>query len=65
VLEHLIGVARARGYRRLSLETGTTVAFLPARQLYASAGFTPCPPFGGYTPSEHNTFMTLRLDADG
>ncbi len=36
-------------------------AFGPARALYASAGFTPCGPFGGYQPSPDNTFLTLRL----
>ncbi len=58
---HLIGVARDRGMHRLSLETGTMTAFAPARALYASVGFTPCGPFGGYRPSPDNTFMTLRL----
>ena len=54
-------VARDRGMRRVSLETGTMAAFGPARALYASAGFTPCGPFGGYQPSPDNTFLTLRL----
>jgi putative acetyltransferase len=31
LLAHLLGVARAHGYRRVSLETGTTTAFAPAR----------------------------------
>ncbi len=30
MLDHLISVARERGYRRVSLETGTTDAFAPA-----------------------------------
>lgn len=58
---HLIALARDRGLRRVSLETGTMPAFAPARALYASLGFTPCGPFGGYRPSPDNTFMTLRL----
>ncbi|HEY9244130.1 MAG TPA: GNAT family N-acetyltransferase [Streptosporangiaceae bacterium] len=58
---HLIGLARDRGLRRVSLETGTMAAFAPARALYASLGFTPCGPFGGYQPSPDNTFMTLLL----
>jgi putative acetyltransferase len=37
MLTHLIGVARDRGYNRLSLETDSTVGFAPARALYASA----------------------------
>lgn len=62
MLGHLIGVARERGCRRVSLETGSMDAFAPARSLYASAGFTPCGPFGEYSPSRSSTFMTLSLD---
>jgi hypothetical protein len=58
-----VEVARTRGFRRVSLETGTTAAFAPARALYQSAGFIPCGPFAGYQPSEDNLFMTLDLDA--
>lgn len=61
LLNHLIGVARDRGYRRISLETGTMAAFGPARSLYAGAGFEPCGPFADYQPSPSNTFMTLSL----
>jgi len=61
MLDHLIGVARERGCDRVSLETGTMAAFAPARALYASAGFTPCGPFGSYAESPSNTFMTLAL----
>jgi putative acetyltransferase len=47
----------------VSLETGTMAEFGPARALYASAGFTPCGPFGEYGLSRNSTFMTMRLDA--
>jgi putative acetyltransferase len=61
MLGHLLGVACARGFRRVSLETGTMAVFAPARALYASAGFTPCGPFADYQPSADNCFMTLEL----
>jgi putative acetyltransferase len=61
MLQHLIVVARDRGLRRLSLETGSVTAFEPARALYARAGFVACGPFGGYTESPNRTFMTLDL----
>jgi putative acetyltransferase len=61
MVEHLIGAARDHGFGRLSLETGSTQAFAPARSLYAEAGFTPCGPFGDYPPGRGNTFMTLAL----
>jgi putative acetyltransferase len=60
---HLIGVARDRGFRRVSLETGSMAAFAPARSLYASTGFRPCGPFGDYSPSRNSIFMTLSLVA--
>jgi putative acetyltransferase len=63
MLGHLLGVARDRGVRQVSLETGTVAAFAPARALYASAGFRPCGPFGGYQPVDTSTFMTLDLPA--
>jgi putative acetyltransferase len=63
LLDHLLAAARARGYRRVSLETGTTADFAPARALYHSAGFVPCGPFASYQPSEDNFFMTLDLEA--
>jgi putative acetyltransferase len=61
MLTHLLEVARAQGFRRVSLETGTMAAFAAARALYRSAGFVSCGPFGGYQPSEDNFFMTLEL----
>ncbi|HEX9258458.1 MAG TPA: GNAT family N-acetyltransferase [Acidimicrobiales bacterium] len=64
VLDHLLGVARARGYRRVSLETGTMEAFGPARRMYEHAGFTVCPPFGEYTDNEHSVCMTVVLRGD-
>jgi putative acetyltransferase len=63
IVEHIIAFARLQGYRRLSLETGTMDAFTPARTLYAKAGFEPCGPFGEYTPSPYNTWMTMVLDS--
>ncbi len=58
MLDHLIGVARDRGYHRVSLETGSMAAFAPARMLYAKAGFVECEPFADYRPSPNSTFMT-------
>ena len=61
MVEYLIGVARDHGFRRVSLETGSTQAFAAARSMYAQAGFTPCGPFGDYPPGRGNTFMTRAL----
>ena len=65
ILAHLVGEARARGYHRLSLETGSMEAFRPARRLYERAGFSHCGPFAGYRPDPNSVFMTLDLAMGG
>ena len=61
LLEHLVGVARERGYRELFLETGKQAAFAPAHALYRSAGFTDCGPFGAYDDNGSSVFMRMPL----
>jgi putative acetyltransferase len=61
MLQHLEGEARAMGLTRLSLETGAEPIFVPARELYARAGYAECPPFGSYRPDPHSIFMTKAL----
>jgi len=61
VLVHLLGVARARGYRRVSLETGRTAAFAPAATLYRKYGFVECPAFADYVIDDFSQCMTLTL----
>jgi putative acetyltransferase len=63
MVEHILVVAQERGYRRVSLETGTMDAFAQARALYRTVGFTPCEPFGEYTRNPHSICMTLVLRA--
>ena len=61
MLRHIIAAAKARGYCRLSLETGSMAAFQAARALYRGHGFEQCAPFAGYRPDPNSVFMTLRL----
>lgn len=61
LMRHILREARARGYRRLSLETGTPDAFAPARALYERFGFEECGPFGDYAEDPYSVFMTLAL----
>jgi putative acetyltransferase len=61
ILVHIVDEARRRGYRRLSLETGSQDSFRPAQTLYESAGFRCCGPFGDYTHDPNSVFMTLEL----
>ena len=61
MLDALLGDARSRGIRRVSLETGAADFFWPAHRLYAKAGFDECEPFGSYAEDPHSLFLTLRL----
>ena len=61
ILDHLLAVARARGYRRVSLETGSGPAFEPALALYRRHGFVNGEPFGDYVASEFNQFLHLDV----
>lgn len=61
MLDHLIAEARARGYRRLSLETGGNDQFAPARAMYRRAGFDECGPFADYTDTGFSRYFTMAL----
>lgn len=61
LLQHIIGEAERRRYRRLSLETGSMAYFEPARELYARFGFVPCGPFADYKEDPNSVFMTKDL----
>ena len=60
-LEHIMAEARARGMKRLWLETGSAAAFAPALRLYESAGFARCAPFDGYVDDPFSIFMTRAI----
>lgn len=61
LLEHIIGKARARGLRCLSLETGSGPAFDPALALYRRRGFTDGEAFADYVRSDFNQFLHMAL----
>ncbi len=63
LLEHIISEASQRGYKLLSLETGSGDAFDPAIGLYRKRGFRSGDAFGGYTKSAFNQFFHLDLPA--
>ena len=64
VLEHLLAEAASTGAHRVSLETGSGEAFLPAQRLYRSMGFVDCPPFGSYTTNPYSVCMTRSIGPD-
>jgi putative acetyltransferase len=63
VLQFILNEARHRGYRRISLETGSMKLFEPARALYEAHGFVYCSPFADYKEDPNSAFMTRLLDS--
>ena len=63
LLRHMLGVAAARGYRTVSLETGSGPAFEPAIALYARFGFVKGGAFGEYPAGGYNQFYHSELPA--
>ena len=61
LLDHLVALARSRGYRRLSLETGSGDDFDPALTLYRKRGFVNGTVFGEYAAGPFNQFLHLAL----
>jgi putative acetyltransferase len=61
VLTYILAQAKQRGFKQVSLETGSMDYFAPARALYERAGFTECPPFGDYKLDPNSVFMTKRI----
>lgn len=62
LLQHLIGEARRRGYRRLSLETGSGPAFHAAHAFYRRFGFEYCGPSGEH---RYDAFSRVTTRAPG
>jgi len=61
MLQHIIAIAKQRGYQQLSLETGSMDYFNPARNMYRKYGFQSCPPFADYVEDPNSVFMQLNL----
>jgi len=61
IVAHIEDFARSSGIERISLETGTSQAFKPARELYESLGYKSCEAFGDYVLSEDNMCMTKLI----
>lgn len=61
MVERLLSLARARGYTRVSLETGAHPFFSPAHRLYHRHGFRDGPPFAGYREDPNSRFMCIFL----
>ena len=61
MLRHILAAAQAKGFQRISLETGTPAPFVAAQKLYASEGFVECGPFASYVLDPYSVFMSKML----
>jgi putative acetyltransferase len=61
MVNHIEEFAKTLGIERMSLETGTSEPFKPARRLYSSLGYRKGEAFGQYVLSEDNTCMTKLI----
>ena len=61
VINHLIEEAKKLKIKRISIETGSGEFFIPARKLFNSCGFKPCPPFAHYNEDVNSLYLTKLL----
>lgn len=61
LLDHILGEAKLRGVKTVSLETGDGPEFEAALTLYRKRGFMKGNVFADYTPSPFNQFFHLAL----
>lgn len=61
LLTHVLNFAIDKGFKKVSLETGTQEFFRPARNLYKKFGFVDCGPFAAYKEDSYSCFMTRPL----
>ena len=62
LLAHALEQASAKGFKTVSLETGSQAFFQPARSLYEKYGFQYCGPFADYDEDPNSRFMSKSLD---
>ena len=62
VINHLINEAKKLNIKRLSIETGASEFFIPARKLFKKTGFTICEPFAHYKEDINSVYLTMLID---
>ena len=61
VIKHLIDEAKKLKIKRISLETGASKFFDPARKLFKKCDFTPCKPFAHYKEDVNSIYLTKLI----
>lgn len=62
VINHLISEAKKLNIKRLSIETGASDFFIPARKLFKKTGFAICEPFAHYKEDINSVYLTMLID---
>ena len=62
VINHLINEAKKLKIKRLSIETGASDFFIPARKLFNKTGFTACEPFAHYKKDINSVYLTMLIN---
>ena len=62
IINHLIKEAKKLDIKRISIETGASSFFAPARKLFVNCGFKPCPPFAHYIEDINSLYLTKLLN---
>ncbi len=61
LLTLMLDCAKSQYFEKVSLETGTMDAFIPAQNLYKSFGFHVCQPFSNYQEDPYSMFLTKAI----
>ena len=64
LLDAALRMAEARGFARVSLETGRGEGFAASRRLYERRGFEVCAPFGAYRHDPFSVCMTRDVSRE-
>ena len=62
IINHLIEEAKKLNIKRISIETGASNFFTPARKLFDKCGFKPCPPFAHYAEDINSLYLTKLIN---
>ncbi len=62
IISHLIKESKTLEITRISIETGSSKFFEPARKLFNKCGFKPCMPFAHYKEDINSLYLTKLLN---
>ena len=64
VINHLIREAKKLNINRISIETGASKFFIPARKLFKKCNFEQCKPFSHYKEDINSIYLTKLISND-